>query len=89
MDEAFSKLLMVALVCCTISIFFIASCVSKEKASLTNEEKALIQLQDAYTSCQNRTSEEDHCLAYLKTLKELVPPPPKAQEPTALTANPR
>lgn len=89
MDEAFAKLLMVFLVCCTISTFFITSCVSKEKENLTNDEKILLQLQDAYSSCQNRTRDEAHCLTYLKTLKEAVPSSPKTQDSTALTAKPQ
>ena len=88
MDEAFARLLVVLLICCTVVAFFVTSCVSKEKANLTNEEKVLIQLQDAYSSCQNKTRDEAHCLTYIKTLKESLPSVPKVQEVPSNTPKP-
>ena len=72
MEGSFIRLGMVFLICCTISVFFITSCVSKKNALMTPQERSVIQLQDAFESCLNRT-DDDLCLPYMESLKKSHP----------------
>lgn len=72
MEGSLIRLCMVFFICCTISVFFITSCVSKKNALMTPQERSVIQLQDAFESCLSRT-DDDLCLPYMESLKKSHP----------------
>lgn len=71
MSSSLIRLLMVFLVCSTVSIFFMASCSVKKFEKLTQEERVLQTLQKAYKSCINQTGEKGQlkCIQYVETLR--------------------
>lgn len=71
MSGGLVRLLMVFLVCSTVSVFFITSCSVKKFEKLTQEERVMQTLQKAYKSCINQTGSKGqlNCIKYVETLR--------------------
>lgn len=78
MSGGLVRLLMVFLVCSTVSLFFITSCSLKKFEKLTTEERTMKSLQDAYEAClrQSGSKSQEDCVTYIQTLKGHYTTPP-------------
>lgn len=71
MSGSLVRLLMVFCVCACVCAFLVTSCVLKQTAMKTPEERKMDMLQDAYIACLRQTGKANikGCHAHVESLK--------------------